>query len=72
MPTRSSELAVAHWRKSSFTSGGNDAQCVELAWIGLGGAVRDSKENGGGYALVIGSSAFRTFLGAAKTGSLDA
>lgn len=70
MPTRSSVLA-AHWRKSSRTNGGNDAQCVELACLVAGGAVRDSKENGTGPAGIVGTEAFWTFLRQARSGGLD-
>lgn len=40
-------LARAEWRKSSYSGGGN--QCVEVAQIGAGVAVRDSKNPGGGH-----------------------
>ncbi len=39
------------WRKSSF-SGGNDPNCVEIAHLAVGFAVRDSK-NPGGPALTF-------------------
>lgn len=36
------------WRKSSYTGGGNDEACVELARLRGRVAVRDSKDAGGG------------------------
>lgn len=48
------DLARARWRKSSY-SGGNNGQCVELAYVG---AVRDSKNPG--LALPADLSAFIT------------
>ncbi|MEU5882086.1 DUF397 domain-containing protein [Spirillospora sp. NPDC047279] len=38
-----SDLLSASWRKSSH-SGGDGGQCVELAGIGGGIAIRDSKD----------------------------
>ncbi|MFT7840110.1 DUF397 domain-containing protein [Saccharothrix sp. BKS2] len=54
-------LPGARWRKSSRSNTGNDAQCVELASVGIGAAVRDSK-NADGPALVFPPSAFGSFL----------
>ncbi|WP_082859791.1 DUF397 domain-containing protein [Alloactinosynnema sp. L-07] len=71
MPTRSRDLTSANWRKSSRTGGGNDAQCVELACLVAGGAVRDSKENGTGPVVVVGAGAFWSFLRQARSGGLD-
>jgi len=64
-------LAGARWRKSTFTSGAGQAQCVELAWLPVGGAVRDSKHPTG-PALVIGTAEWSAFLADAKDGRLDA
>ncbi len=38
------------WRKSSYSGGVNDEQCVELGRLAPGVGVRDSKDPGGGLA----------------------
>lgn len=47
------------WRKSSYSGGGND--CVEIALIGVGTAVRDSK-NPDGPRLRFDSANWLTFI----------
>lgn len=42
------EQKIMSWRKSSF-SGGDNGDCIELAWVG---AVRDSKSPAGGMLRV--------------------
>jgi hypothetical protein len=59
------DLTHARWRKSS-RSGGNNGQCVELADLGPGLAVRDSKYPSG-PALVVGPSAGAAFLSLVKS-----
>ncbi|WP_370942904.1 DUF397 domain-containing protein [Amycolatopsis sp. cg5] len=50
---RENELAGARWRKSSHSGGGND--CVEVAFVPGGTAVRDSKDpEGGAFVLPAG------------------
>ena len=51
------------WRKSSRSgnAGGENSNCVEVAWLGVGAAVRDSKSP---------SSPFLTFPGAPWDGFL--
>ncbi|HEX4725177.1 MAG TPA: DUF397 domain-containing protein [Pseudonocardiaceae bacterium] len=51
------------WRKSSHSGGGND--CVEIATVAVGAAVRDSK-NPDGPQLSFGSAGWATFLGQAR------
>ncbi|WNV82254.1 DUF397 domain-containing protein [Umezawaea sp. Da 62-37] len=63
------QLDGARWRKSSRTNGGNDAQCVELACLAEGAAVRDSKHPG--PALLFPANAFAAFLVDVKRGNLD-
>ncbi|WP_018682770.1 DUF397 domain-containing protein [Actinokineospora enzanensis] len=58
------------WRKSSRTNGGNGAQCVELACLDHGGAIRDTKQQSGPM-LTVDARAFRTFLSTAAAGRLD-
>ncbi len=59
-------LTNAAWRKSSY-SGGDNGSCVEVA-DGFPGVtpVRDSK-NPTGPALVIPDTAWRAFIGYART-----
>ncbi len=59
------DLSEARWRKSSHSGGGND--CVEVAFVGDGAALRDSKDPEGG-AFRVSSSAWRGLLGAVRPG----
>lgn len=63
------DLTHVTWRKSSF-SGGNNGQCVELADLGSGLAVRDSKSPTSG-TLVVGARARAAFTSSVKSGTLD-
>ncbi|TMR40736.1 DUF397 domain-containing protein [Actinomadura geliboluensis] len=40
---------AVQWRKSSYSGGVNDEQCVELGRLAPGVGVRDSKDSGGGH-----------------------
>jgi hypothetical protein len=64
----STALASPQWRKSSYSTGGN--QCVEVAALGATIAVRDSKNPGAGH-LAFGTGDWQTFLEDAKRGSYD-
>lgn len=55
------DLSGVRWRTSSRTNGGNDAQCVELACLDAGRAVRDSKAPAG-PVLRFPGAAFAAFL----------
>ncbi|WP_018655681.1 DUF397 domain-containing protein [Actinomadura flavalba] len=59
------ELNGVTWRKSS-RSGGNEAQCVEVANVPATVAVRDSKDPSG-PKLLVGRGDFRRFAGVVKT-----
>lgn len=61
----SPNLAAASWRKSS-RSGANDSNCVEVAGLGEGLAVRDSKDPCG-PVLVFGSAAWTSFVAGCRT-----
>jgi hypothetical protein len=63
-----SDLAGARWRKSSFSGAGND--CVELAVVSVGAAVRDSKNPDAGH-IEFANTGWGTFMGAIKDGRLD-
>jgi Domain of unknown function (DUF397) len=64
-----SDLTGAAWRKSSHSGGGND--CVELVVARIGAAVRDSKSPDAGHIEFAGTG-WNAFMGAVKTGRLDA
>lgn len=55
------DLFGARWRKSSFSSGGGDDNCVEAALAGTVAALRDSK-NPSGPILVIPTSAWQALV----------
>ncbi|ANZ38585.1 DUF397 domain-containing protein [Lentzea guizhouensis] len=54
------------WRKSSRSSA-SGPDCVEIALVSAGAAVRDSK-NADGAQLRFGSAGWESFLSAARTG----
>ncbi|WP_285744097.1 DUF397 domain-containing protein [Lentzea sp. NBRC 105346] len=59
-----------NWRKSSRSSAAGP-DCVEVALVGEGAAVRDSK-NACGDRLRFGTSGWVGFLAAAKAGGFSA
>ncbi|CRK58398.1 hypothetical protein [Alloactinosynnema sp. L-07] len=61
------DLARAHWRKSTHSGAGND--CVELVVRRSGAAVRDSKNAGHGH-LAFGDGGWRAFLATVKDDGL--
>jgi hypothetical protein len=65
----SNEHASLVWRKSSY-SGGGGAQCVELASLPTGKAVRDSK-NASGPMLIFDSGSMTAFLADVQSGQHD-
>ncbi|CNF99568.1 Domain of uncharacterised function (DUF397) [Mycobacterium tuberculosis] len=62
-------ICAAEWQKSS-RSDDTGGQCVEVADLAAGVAVRDSKDPDG-PKLVFGPSASRAFASQVKTGGLD-
>jgi hypothetical protein len=64
------ELSGASWRKSSRSNGGNNGNCVEVAFAGPVIAVRDSK-NPTGTPLAFAAPRWGAFLIAAKHGHFD-
>ena len=57
----------AEWRKSTYSAEGN---CVELAAVPAGIAVRDSKDPDGSI-LVFTPAELRAFVDGAKAGEFD-
>lgn len=57
------------WRKASRSSG-TGSECVEVADLGRGTAVRDSKDPDG-PALKFGPGEWTAFAARVKTGALD-
>jgi hypothetical protein len=56
---------IMNWRKSSY-SGGNGAECIEVASPDDAIAVRDTKQNGTGPVLRFTPAAWRRFAGQVK------
>ncbi|OLT42747.1 DUF397 domain-containing protein [Saccharomonospora sp. CUA-673] len=56
------------WRKSTYSGGGND--CVEVAFLPGGTAVRDSKNPAAGM-LQLSSAEWEAVLSSARRGALD-
>ncbi|WP_275295755.1 DUF397 domain-containing protein [Amycolatopsis sp. La24] len=57
------DLSGAQWRKSSYSGGGND--CVEVAFVAGGAAVRDSKDQEGG-AFRLPAAGWQALLDAVR------
>lgn len=57
------------WRKSTYTGGGNDDACVEVARLGSGIGLRDSKHPTKGR-LEVSRPALALLLSQVKRGTL--
>jgi hypothetical protein len=63
-------LNGAVWRKASRSNGSGGSNCVEVAFLDQGVAVRDSK-NRSGPALMFTSAEWSAFVGSTKDGEFD-
>jgi Domain of unknown function (DUF397) len=64
------QLNDAVWRKGSRSNGNGGNNCVEVAFLDTGVAVRDSK-NRSGPALVFTPAEWTAFVDSAKDGEFD-
>jgi hypothetical protein len=62
------DQAQVEWRKSTLSTTNG---CVEVAFVGGGIAVRDSKNQGRGPVLVFTDVEWRAFLGGVRGGEFD-
>ncbi|MBM2621882.1 DUF397 domain-containing protein [Actinoplanes sp. LDG1-06] len=63
-------LTGAVWKKASRSNGNGGNNCVEVAFLDQGVAVRDSKDRSG-PALMFTQQEWAAFLGSAKDGEFD-
>ncbi|MEU4243690.1 DUF397 domain-containing protein [Actinoplanes sp. NPDC026619] len=63
-------LNAAVWKKGSRSNGNGGNNCVEVAFLDTGVAVRDSKDRSG-PALMFTQDEWIAFVGSAKDGEFD-
>ncbi|MFG1606191.1 DUF397 domain-containing protein [Actinoplanes sp. NPDC049265] len=66
----STHLNGAVWRKGSYSNGSGGSNCVEVAFLDTGVAVRDSK-NRSGPALMFTQAEWNAFVDSTKDGEFD-
>jgi hypothetical protein len=64
------DLTNAAWRKAT-RSNPNNNNCVEIAFVAAGVAVRDTKHNGTGPILQFTHPEWEAFIGGVKDGEFD-
>jgi hypothetical protein len=64
------EITGVTWRKGSRSNGNGGNNCVEVAPLGTGFAVRDSKDKTG-PALLFTEAEWRAFVDSVKDGEFD-
>lgn len=67
---KGTDLPQNKWKKSTRSNGTGGSNCVEVAELESGVAVRDSKDFTG-PALMFRAGAWETFLEDVKSGKLD-
>ncbi|MCO8270714.1 DUF397 domain-containing protein [Actinoplanes sp. TRM 88003] len=63
-------LTAAVWKKASRSNGNGGNNCVEVAFLDQGVAVRDSKDRSG-PALMFTPAEWSAFVDSAKDGEFD-
>lgn len=66
----SPDLTNAKWKKSSRSNGNGGNNCVEVAFLDDGVAVRDSKDKAG-PALIFTPQEWAAFVGGVRDGEFD-
>ncbi|MEU3458536.1 DUF397 domain-containing protein [Streptomyces sp. NPDC006733] len=61
--------SITHWRKSSFSAGGDGNNCVELAKIGRTVHLRES--DAPGVVLATTAARLTSFIKSVKAGAYD-
>ncbi|RFU41386.1 DUF397 domain-containing protein [Actinomadura logoneensis] len=61
---------MIQWRKSSYSGGSSDEACVEVARVGSGVGVRDSRDPDG-PRLAVSAATFAGLLERVRLGDLD-
>ncbi|MFC0601229.1 DUF397 domain-containing protein [Streptomyces palmae] len=61
--------SAVQWQKSSFSSGGDGGQCLELTALAEGILIRESENPG--TVLAVDRAELRAFVRGAKTGEFD-
>ena len=64
------QLDAAIWKKASRSNGNGGNNCVEVAFLDTGVAVRDSKDRSG-PALMFTMAEWTAFVDSAKDGEFD-
>ena len=59
------------WRKSSFSDGGGEGSCVEVAGTDSAVLVRDTKLGDDSPILAVGYSAWTDFITTIRTGEMS-
>lgn len=67
---KGTDLPPARWKKSSRSNGTGGSNCLEVADLTFGVAIRDSKDPSG-PALVFDTGAWEGFLEDVKSGEFD-
>ncbi len=70
MPPTEPDSAAAAWFSSSY-SGNNVGQCVEVAFVGDGVCVRDTKQHGDGPVLTFTRAEWTAFLAGVQAGEFE-
>ncbi|MFH9731844.1 DUF397 domain-containing protein [Streptomyces sp. NPDC017260] len=67
---KTQDIPAEAWFKSSYSGAGSGSDCVEIAAVDGGAAIRDSKNKAGGL-LRLHSSQMAAFVNSVKAGEFD-